>query len=63
MKLKICFVAEDFEPALTKAGLELDSITNSEWTQFENMFIEGTHWSYVAEIAAEEIAYERRLNE
>lgn len=60
MKKEIIFSEEDFEPFFTETGIDFESISSREWNAFENMFIEGTHWAEIAEVAAGEIENDRR---
>jgi hypothetical protein len=59
--MTVTFHSDDFEPAFVAAGIDISSVTEHEWRRFENMFLDGTGWSEVAETAAEEIAWERTL--
>ena len=59
MPREIRFTEADFERAFAEAGVDFDSLTEAEWRQFENAFMEGTDWSYVAKIAADYIAWDR----
>lgn len=61
MKREIRFSEEDFDPILKSVGLDPESITEYEWSKFGNMFCDGTHWYEVAEIAADQIAYNREM--
>jgi len=57
MKREIIFCEDDFDPILKAAGIDPESITEYQWSKFINMFCDGTHWSEVAEIAAENLIY------
>ncbi len=61
-KRTIIFSREDFAPIFQNLGIRFKSITDSEWEDFYNMFLEGTHWSEVANYAASEIKYQRSVN-
>ena len=50
--LEIRFAREDFEPALTNAGIDPASITDDEWRKFTDAFLAGTAWDEVAGHAA-----------
>jgi hypothetical protein len=58
--MRITFVADDFVPAFEAAGVRTESLTETEWRRFYNSFLDGTGWCEVAEIAADEIAENRR---
>ena len=62
MKGEIRFGRDDFEGYFEMNGIEWDSITDPEWTKFENMFISGIGWDEIAETAAWEIAGAREEN-
>lgn len=54
MERKIEFtLAEDFQPAFARAGIDPATLTDDEWRKFVDAFCDGTHWSEVAEIAAD----------
>ena len=59
-KREIHFYAEDFDPILISKGIDPETIREYQWDKFIDMFLEGTHWAEVAEIAAEEIKYQMR---
>lgn len=56
----IKFVKEDFEYIFAKHGINFDTLLDEEWDKFYDMFVEGTGWSEVADIAASEIARNRK---
>lgn len=57
--LEVRFQRVDFEPALRKAGIDPDSVTEYEWSKFTDAFCAGTAWSEVAEFATDAILAQR----
>ena len=57
----ITFVADDFEEAFTKAGIDPATLTEYEWRKFEDAFLTGCDWTEAAEIAADTIVARREL--
>jgi hypothetical protein len=53
---RISFALEDLAPAFEAMGIELASLTDYEWSKFQDAFLEGTHWDEVARYAAEVVA-------
>ena len=62
-KRTIIFGREDFAPIFQNLGMRFNSITDHEWERFYDMFLEGTHWSEIANLAASEIKYQRSLDD
>jgi len=60
---QIRFTSDDFEPLFAQEGVDFHSLTDAEWRSFENMFIEGTAWSSVAQEAAWVIKADREVDE
>ena len=56
---QIRFSKDDFDPFFESEGIDPDTLTDSEWRAFENMFVEGTGWTEVAREAAWNINQER----
>ena len=55
----IRFGPNDFDPFFETAGIEPNTLTATEWRQFENMFMEGIFWAEVTMTTAETIAWYR----
>ena len=60
MPREIRFGKDDFEQFFAANGVDFDSLSDYEWSKFENMFVDGTSWTDVAETAAFEIARMRK---
>lgn len=58
---EIRFRKIDFDPIFESKGIDPESITDAEWMNFMDSFIAGTHWAEVAEIAAEDMRYDRKM--
>ena len=54
---------DDFAEIFSDGGIDPETVTESEWHDFEQMFFSGIQWSEVAEVAVNTILFRREEND